>query len=62
MSLDGNSDSQKGRKNTGIDKYVHKYKKNYTYIQRIIITYDSLTDIQIFKENIIYFIVGFTTI
>lgn len=32
MSLYGNSDSQKGRKNTGIDKYVHKYKKNYTYI------------------------------
>lgn len=35
MSLDGNSDSQKGRKNTGIDKYVHKYKK-------IILTYREL--------------------
>lgn len=60
MTPDGNSDPQEEMENTGIGKYEHKHERLHlrTYFLFSLI---SLKGTWIFKANIIYFIMGFTT-
>lgn len=61
MISDGNSDFRKEGKTLELTNMYINIKKLYLHIFFFIFSV-SLTDMQIFKANIIYFIVGCTTI